>query len=94
LVQSFIDALMNLGANKKSYQSGNYDGFDIDKNGQIVQQGKESGYWFAQSFIFHYSGNIADVEQIVKQYARDYGTDYMYISVFFDNGEKLLSWMY
>ena len=94
LVQSFIAELIGLGATKKFYNSGVYDGFDIDKKGDIVQPGKDSGYWFAQSFIFHYSGNIDNVEQLVKQYAHDYGVEYMYISVYSDKGENFLSWMY
>ena len=79
LVQSFIADLIGLGATKKSYNSGFYGEFDIDKNGDIVQPGSNSGYWFAQSFIFHFSGNIDNVEQLIKQYARDYGIEYMYI---------------
>ena len=94
LVQSFLTALMNVGATKKLYLPGDYREFEIDKNGNIVQPGKDSGFWFAQSFIFHYSGNIANVEQLVKQYAHDYGTEYMYISVYTDKGEQFLSWTY
>jgi len=65
-----------------------------DKNGNIVQPGENSGCWFAQSFIFHFSGNIANIEQLVKQYARDYGIEYLYIIIYTEKGEKLLSWMY
>ena len=85
LVQSFITALMNVGATKKRYHPGDYREFEIDKNGDIVQGDKDSGY----SFIFHYSGNIADVELLVKQF----GTEQTYISVYTDKGEKFLSWM-
>lgn len=94
LVQSFIAALMDLGAKKNSYHPGDYREFEIDKNGDIVQPGKDSGYYFAQSFVFYYPGNIADVEQLVKKYAFDYGTNYLYISVYTDKGDQLLSWMY
>jgi hypothetical protein len=94
LVQSFITELMELGAEKKSYRGGHYGGFEIGKNGDIVQPGEESGYYFARSFIFRYSGDIAAVDQLVGQYARDYGTEYLYISVYTDEGEKFLSWMY
>ena len=94
LVQSFLTALTNLGATKRSYNPGHYSAFEIDKNGNIVQPGANSGYWFAQSFIFHYSGDITNVEELVKQYARDYGIDYMYISVYNDKGKQFLSWMY
>jgi hypothetical protein len=94
LVQSFLTGLMDLGAEKRPYNPGYYREFEIDGNGDIVQPGEGSGYYFAQSFIFNYSGDIMDIEQLVKQYARDYGNDYMYISVYTDKGEKFLSWMY
>jgi len=93
LVQSFITGLMNLGAKKKSYNSGVYGEFDINKNGDIVQPGKNSGYWFAQSFIFYYSGNIANVEQLVKQYALDY-RELIRITLKTDRGDNFLSWTY
>ena len=94
LVQAFITDLMNVGAVKKSFNPGIYNEFEIDKDGNIVQPGKDSGYWFAQSFIFHYSGDIAKIEQLVKRYAHDYGIEYLYINVHTDKGERFLSWMY
>ena len=92
LVQSFLAELMDLGAEKKSYNPGYYQEFRIDKNGDIITPDMH-GYWFAQSFIFNYSGNIADVEQLVKQYARDHGAE-MSIRVYSDTGDSILSWMY
>lgn len=94
LVQSFLDELLNLGANEKLYLPGDYREFEIDENGKIVQPGANSGYYFARSFVFQYSGDIAKVEQLVEQYARDYGTEYMYIGVYTDKGGQILSWMY
>jgi hypothetical protein len=74
---------------------GNYGEFEIDRHGNIVQPGNDSGhgYYFAQSFIYQYTGNIDKIEQLVRRYARDYGAD-ISISVYTDRGEKLLSWMY
>jgi hypothetical protein len=94
LVMSFINSLMDLGAKKKLYAPGHYSEFEIGADGNIIQQGEDSGYYFAQSFIFDYSEVINDVEQLVKWYAQHYGTEYLYISVYTDKNDKLLSWMY
>ena len=93
LVQSFLAELTKLGAEKKLYTQGYYNSFEIDKDGDIVTPNNH-GYWFAKPFIFNYPGNIANVEQLVKQYAYDYGTEYLYIRVYTDKGEQILSWMY
>ena len=94
LVQSFLDDLLSLGANEKLYLPGDYREFEIAENGKIVQPDATSGYYFARSFVFQYSGDIAKVEQLVEQYAHDYGTEYMYIGVYTDKGNQILSWMY
>jgi len=93
LVQSFFAALMDLGAEKKAYTPGYYNGFEIDKDGDITYPGALWGYWFDQPFIFHYSGNIENVEGLVKQYARDH-REHMQIRINTDKGERFLSWMY
>jgi len=93
LVQSFLTALLDLGAKKKPYLPGHYTEFVIDNNGDITYPGALWGYWFDQLFIFHYSGNITDVEQLIKQYAQDHGED-ISITLNTDKGERFLSWMY
>ena len=93
LVQSFLNDLVNLGAEKKKYNSGYYNAFEINKNGEITYPGTLWGYWFDQPFIFHYSGNIANVDKLVEQYARDY-KEKLSITVNTDKGERFLSWMY
>lgn len=92
LVQSFFTALMELGATKKSFNPGYYTEFEIDKNGEIALMGNH-GYWFAQAFIFHYSGNISDLDELLKQWSFEYN-ERMSISINTDNGERFLSWMY
>ena len=93
IAQSFLDELMALGAEKKSYNPGHYQEFEIGKNGKIVPP-TESGYYYAQSFIFNYSGDIANIEQLFKRNANEYKTAHLSVSVYTDKGEKLLSWMY
>jgi len=92
LIQEFIDDLIDLGAEKRSYIPGYYNRFTIGENGDIVKSNESSVYLFAQSFIFNYSGDIAKVEQLVKQHT-DYQGD-MSIRVYTDKGEAFLSWIY
>jgi len=80
---------MDAGATKKSYLPGNYREFEIDLNGEIVQLSKESENY---SFIFHYSGDSADIAQLVCRYANDYREE-TGIIVYTDKGERIMSWM-
>jgi len=93
LAQLFLNDLMNLGAEKKKYNTGYYTEFEIDENGEYADTGVLWGYWFHKLFIFHYSGNIADVDSLVEQYARNYN-EKLSIIVNTDKGERFLSWMY
>ncbi len=94
IVQSFLDQLVSAGAKNKSFISGYYGEFIIDGKGAIVQPGKDSGYYFAQNFIYQYAGHFDTIEQLVKKFARDYGNNYLYISIYSDKGDQALSWMY
>jgi hypothetical protein len=94
IVESFINSLIALDAVEQTYLSGHYSEFDIDNNGQIVQPGENSGYWYAKSFIFNYSGNSSAIENLVRQFAEDYGEDYLAIRVYNDKGEFFYSWLY
>lgn len=98
LVQSFLTACKNLGATKGTYTPGYYNdraghAFEIDKNGDINYPDAALGYRFVQLFIFHYSENITDIEQLVRKYARDYG-EHISITVNTDKGEEFLSFWY
>ena len=93
LVQKFLNELMNLDAKKTKYTPGYYNDFVIDKNGEITYPGVLWGYWFDQPFIFTYSGNIANIEQLIKQFAHNH-KEQMNIMLNTDKGEKFMSWMY
>jgi hypothetical protein len=94
LVQSFIDSLQILGAKAQPYKSGDYGEFQVNSDGQIVQPGNDSGYYFAKSFIFNYEDDISLIEQLIQNYAINYGEEYLYIGLYTDTGEKFLSWIY
>lgn len=92
LVHSFFTSLINLGATKKSFMPGNYTAFEIDKNGDIVLM-ENHGYWFAQAFIFYYSGESSDIDKFLRNWSLQHNQE-MSISINTDKGERFLSWMY
>ncbi|MDR3286656.1 MAG: hypothetical protein LBT27_04370 [Prevotellaceae bacterium] len=94
LVQNFINSLQQLGAVSKRYKQGTYGEYEIGSNGQIKQQGEDSGYHFAVSFIFYYSGNTSSLEGLVKYYGNHYGESLLYIILYTDKGEVYRSWMH
>lgn len=73
-----------------------YSGFVVEENGDITYLpditnpgGGAWGYLFIQSFVFHFTGDSTNIEQLVKQYKEQ-----MEIRVYTDKGEQFLSWMY
>ncbi|NLJ81547.1 MAG: hypothetical protein GX330_00270 [Bacteroidales bacterium] len=93
LVEAFLDDLMGLGAEKKKYNPGYYTYFEIDENGEITYGDALLGYWFAQPFIFCYSGKIDNIEELIKQYARNYN-DKLSITLNTDDGKEFFSYRY
>lgn len=87
---AFLDALIGVGAEKRSYTPGDYREFWIDANGEITDYpGALWGYYFDRPFVFHYSDDLAEIDRLVRQYK-----DVMSIRVHTDKGERFLSWMY
>ena len=91
LVQSFIAELKELGAKEHVYPTGDYGEFEIAETGDILPMHR--GCWFMPSFILNYSGNITDVEQLIKKYVFEHGRD-LRIYLFTDKGEEFRSWTY
>jgi hypothetical protein len=89
LIRSFLTELTGLGAVKRLYNPGYYREFEIDQTGNIVQLNDTS----QQTFIFHYSGDIANIDRLVGKYARDYKDQWGAI-VYTDKGAQFLSWTY
>ena len=73
LVQSFFTALMELGATKRTFTPGYYTGgFKINKNGDFVFWGR-TGFCFVEPFIFHFAGDITDLDELFRQWHYKYG---------------------
>jgi hypothetical protein len=92
IVQAIVESLQGLGAVRQQYKQGFYGEFDIDSSGQIVQPGEDSGYYFAHSFIFHYSGDMVALEKVVKYYGSAYGETFLYLDIHTDKGITYRSW--
>ena len=94
LVDSFLNDLVGAGAVKKSYLPGYYREFEIDAKGAIVQPVPgTTGHYFDKLFIYGYSGDLADIDRLVRQYALNHGAD-MSIMINAESGEEFMSWMY
>ena len=91
LVQSFFSELIKLGAIQKSFAPGNYNKFEIDDNGDIINY--NAGFWFSQAFIFYYSEDTSDLDKFLEQWSNLHDK-IMYISIYTDKGEEFFSWMY
>ena len=80
-----------IGENGQIVQPVNYsdleyiNGILFDKNGNTILpiNVNNTGLAFAQSFIFYFSGNFTDAEQLAKDYV-----DYLSIRLFSDKGER------
>lgn len=89
-VQSFIDALQLCGAVPALYSQGDYGQFQIESNGQIKQT-QNLGYYFTRHFIFNYSGNSAQLKNVVRQFGVNY-PDALTITLNTTKGEIFYSW--
>ena len=92
LVQLFFAALMELGAEEKSFTPGYYTAFEIDNSGDIIRPNNH-GFWFAQPFIFYFSGDSSDLDEFLRQWSYKY-SEYMHVWIRTDKGEEFLSWMH
>ena len=84
LVKSFFSELMELGATKKSFNPGNYNRFEIDENGNIINY--NAGYHFNQAFIFYYAEDSSELDSFLKQWLNLYG-ELMRARIYTDKGE-------
>jgi len=91
LVQSFFSELIELGVMKKSFAPGDYNRFQIDKDGDIINY--NGGYWFNQAFIFYYSEDSSELDKFLKQWSELHGTT-MSIRIYTAKGEQFFSWRY
>lgn len=91
LVNEFISSLQELGASVKTFLPGDYGYFSIDESGAI-ETPQDHGYYFIRPFIFEYGGAPENMQNIVRTYGLNHGSD-MSIVLFNSRGNIFRSWM-
>lgn len=90
LVQKFIDTLQLYGATPTLYPQGDYGQFQIEASGQIKQI-QDIGYYFTRYYIFNYSGNSGQLQDLVKRFGINYG-NLLLVTLNTTKGETFYSW--
>lgn len=75
LAQNFIDSLHYYGAKSNLYIPGYYWYFKIEENGQI-EQGQNSVNYFKRNFIFDYTNNSMQLENLAKRFKEKYNSEF------------------
>jgi hypothetical protein len=90
LVQSFLDSVQNLGAQRQDFTHGYYGYFEIDQSGNITFP-IMIGYPQERSFIYQYAGDPLALRDIVQSYATS-ARDSMQIRLYTAKGDAFYSW--
>lgn len=91
IVDEFIGVLQSAGASAREYRPGNYWHFTIDQNGNI-ESPQNHGYYLIRPFIFEYSGDSGELENVVKSFGQQHN-EYLKIILYTAHGETFRSWM-
>ncbi len=65
-VKAFRDSLVAAGAQRVDLLAGDYDYFQVGKDGAIVTP-DPSGYTFAEAFLYHYAGDRGALPNLVAE---------------------------
>ena len=91
-VNDFIQKASELGADFRKQTPGHYFHYEIDKNGDIVEDIENSGYYFLKCFIFQYTGDEDLFKKEIKELAATYFDD-MDIRIETYKGEDICNWI-
>lgn len=89
LVDDFIDSLIQLNVDFKSYKNGDYGYFIISQN--EIQSPTNHGYYFIKPIIFEYNGDFIQFKTKVLQYAETHKDE---LSIYLMNyqGKEISIW--
>lgn len=90
IVQKFLDSLQYFGAVKANYTTGDYESFQIDSDGKIIQT-QDPGYYFTRYFIYDYTKESGQLRDLVKRFGTTY-PDLLVITLNTSKGEIFYSW--
>lgn len=88
----FLQKVAVLGADFGKQNQGHYVYYEIDKNGDIINNAENSGSSFAKAFIFQYTGDEELLKEQLKEIATAYFDDNMYIYINTYKGERIINW--
>lgn len=90
VVQQFYDTLEAAGASSQVWATGNYFHFSVDNSGTIITP-SNTGYHYAQSFLYLFNGSPELLDTTVARFGRRYH-DTLYVSLYDGKGRQLFSW--
>ena len=90
-VNDFLQKASELGVDFSYQKPGHYFYYEIDENGEIVENIENSGYYFLKGFIFQYTGDEDLFKKEIKELAVTYYDD-MYINIETYKGERIYNW--
>ncbi len=91
-VNEFIDKLkaISTGFNKQS--PGYYFHYEIDNNGEMIIDVKNSGYYYVKGMVFQYAGDESKLKDLIQIAGKEYYADDIYISLWTYNGDHFYNW--
>ncbi|WP_373524327.1 hypothetical protein [Aquiflexum sp.] len=90
-IEEFLQKLGIEGALFEKQVAGDYHYYQIDDDGEIVVDRENSGYWFAQGFIFRFVGNEEEFKKNVLSISKGYFPD-LYINIETFRGGRIFNW--
>ena len=89
-VKGFVDSVIYLGGQYRSYPEGNYYEFYVDGSGQPIIPAN-TGYYFYRPVLMHYSGDLIQLQKLIRRYGLTY-RDSLNIGIYTRTGEFYYSW--
>jgi len=84
-IDEFFEALVEIGAEQYTLNTGDYGYFQADSAGKIIVP-EDIGFEYGKSFFYDYNGPVSSVEEVVDQFAEMY-SHYFYVYVYTSEGE-------
>jgi hypothetical protein len=84
-VDAFLDSLESIGAMPLTLNQGDYGYFQADSAGKIIIP-EYIGFEYSKSFVYDYSGSMAEVQNIISYFADVY-PQYLYIYLYNSEGQ-------
>ena len=91
-INQFIDKLSSIGVKFNKQSPGYYFHYEINENGEMVINVKNSGYYFSKGLIFQFDGDESILKDLIQIDGKKYNTDDIDISLWTYKGEHFYNW--